>query len=116
MNFENEGTVSQHTGLLEFRQGTTTLADDSVLEGAISLTGASVVGDSFHGSGATVTLSSGTLSIEGGKTATIGGFTQTGGTLTGAGTLNVSGSLSWTGGAICQGQAQPSCCRERRGR
>ncbi len=100
VNFENEGTISQRTGPLEFRQGTTTLADGSVLEGAISLAGASVVGDSFHGSGATIVLSSGTLSIESGKTGTVGGLTQTGGTLAGAGALEVSGSLSWTGGTM----------------
>ncbi len=100
VNFENHGTVSQKTGLLLFERGTTTLYDSSVLEGSITIKGATVLARSIHGQEATLTLSSGSLSVEGGKTAAIGSLKETGGTVEGGGTLDVSGSLSWTGGTM----------------
>ena len=55
-------------------------------------------GSSVSGAGRAL-LESGTLSVPGGA-ATLGNFTQTGGELTGDGTLSVDGLLTWTGGTM----------------
>ena len=91
VNFENEETTaSQHTGLLEFRQGTTTLAETTVCSKALSgspvqaLSGTASTGRVQPSRSPQVRLVS-----KAARPATIGGFAQTGGTLTGAGTLEI---------------------------
>ena len=96
---ENLGTINGNSVGLSFGRSLT-LATGSVLEGTIALDGASVTGGSFHASTATVTLSSESLSITTGNTAMIGNLSFTGGTLSGAGTLEVSSSFSWSGGTM----------------
>jgi RHS repeat-associated protein len=54
-----------------------------------------------QGAGTLVLQAEGSLEVSNSlETSVIGAFTQTGGTLTGAGSLQVSGSLSWTGGVM----------------
>jgi RHS repeat-associated protein len=97
VSVENLATLKGNTGGLSFETGATvTLASGSTLEGAILLHGAAVNGASFNAANANVTLSSETLSVTTGATATIGEFSLTGGTVSGAGTLDISKSLSWS--------------------
>jgi RHS repeat-associated protein len=98
-NFENKGTVSSKSNAIRFnREGATlTLASGSKLEGLINIEEPKVTAGSFNASG-TVTLAKSSLSISSGSTATIANFVlESSGTLTGAGTLKISSSLSWAG-------------------
>ena len=96
VNFENSGTVHGVSGPISFASKSVTLGS-GVLEGIILLNGATVSGAGFHGSKATVTLSGGSLSINSGGIATIGTLSlKESGTLMGAGTLDVSSSLTWS--------------------
>jgi YD repeat-containing protein len=104
VGFENQGTVNGGTGSFYFGVGSVTLSSGSVLEGTITLA-ATATGGSFNAQNATVTLGK-TLSITGGNTATIGTLIEGGGastTLSGAGTLDVSGSFSWAGESTMSG-------------
>jgi RHS repeat-associated protein len=97
MNYENKGTVNAKGGTFKFTK-TVTLTSNSVLEGAILFEGATVTGNSFRAPSGTVTFQSGSLTIPSGSTATIANFVlESGATLTGAGTLDVSSSLTWKG-------------------
>ena len=84
----SEGSSVQFTG------GTLSLAS-STWSGAIDLSGASVMAENVSGVGSQVDLSSGSLRVTSGNTATIGTFTLTHATVSGLGTLSVSHSLSW---------------------
>ncbi len=96
VNTENLGTINGKSGPIAFIGGSSSvLGNSSVLEGAIVIESASVTGDSFKGTGGELTLDSGTLSMAEGDTGTVGVLVMTGGTLTGAGTLKVTGTLSW---------------------
>jgi RHS repeat-associated protein len=103
VDFENQGTVNALTGEIVFNSSkrTAVLTNGSVLEGTVGFNGPSVTGYAFQAPSGTVRLTSGTLSISGGSTAEIANFVMTGGpVLTGAGMLEVSGSLSWKGGTM----------------
>ena len=96
VNTENLGTINGKSGPIAFIGGSSSvLGNGSTLEGAIAIESASVTGDSFKGTGGELTLDSGTLSMAEGDTGTVGVLVMTGGTLTGAGTLKVTGTLSW---------------------
>jgi RHS repeat-associated protein len=70
-------------------------------EGPITIAGATATATSnISGTAAKLSLSSGSLSPASGSTATIGTLTMSGGTLGGAGRVNVSGTLSWSGGTM----------------
>ncbi len=100
VNAENLGTIDGKSGPIAFNgSSSSVLGNSSVLEGAIRIQSASVTGDSFKGTGAELTLASGTLSVAEGTTATIGALSMTGSTLTGAGTLKVTETLSWPEGS-----------------
>jgi RHS repeat-associated protein len=98
--FENSGTLAGSNGALRFAAGELILSSKGVLKGAILMAGASVTGGSFDAHSATVTLSSGTLTITTASTATIGKLALTGGTLTGPGKLEISSEVSWSSGTI----------------
>jgi RHS repeat-associated protein len=105
--FENAGTVYGQSAALGFMTGSpVTFTGGSVLEGNVLLDGASVTGGSFHASSATVVLSAGSLAITGGSTANVGAFTLEKATLTGAGTLAVSGSLTWEFEGVMSGSGR----------
>ena len=96
VNTENLGTINGKSGPIAFIGGSSSvLGNSSTLEGAVEIESASVTGDSFKGTGGELTLDSGTLSMAEGDTGTVGVLVMTGGTLTGAGTLKVTGTLSW---------------------
>jgi RHS repeat-associated protein len=97
---ENLGTIDGKSGSIAFLGGSNSsvLGNSSVLEGSIEIESASVTGDSFKGTGGELTLTSGTLSMAEGDTATVGVLAMAGGALTGAGTLKVTGTLSWPEG------------------
>ena len=96
VNTENLGTINGHSGPIAFIGGSSSvLGNSSVLEGSVEIESASVTGDSFKGTGGELTLVSGTLSMVEGDTGTVGVLVMTGGTLSGAGTLKVTGTLSW---------------------
>jgi RHS repeat-associated protein len=121
-SFENQSTVQAQTGQLSFGGGgSDTTGAWSASEGAsiaftggsFSLGGGSISGTT-HVSGATVgvegvvgtsaqfSVSSGSLSVQKGS-MTVASLTQTAGTLTGAGTLDISGSLLTNGSAKMSG-------------
>lgn len=124
--FENLGTVQAQTGKLSFGgewsgAGGSGTGSWSASEGAsivfsggsFSLTGGSFVGqvevagavvavEGVTATSAQITVASGSLSIKKGS-MTVPAFTQTNGTLTGAGTLNVSSSLTTDGGSKMTG-------------
>jgi RHS repeat-associated protein len=120
--FENLGTVDAQSGSLSFTEGGTSsgtnewhAAEGSAIElenGSFALVGGSMSGsvkiersdvsmENVNGSSAKLTLSPtgeiDELSIPGGATTTIGHLSMVGGTIAGAGTLDVSNSLSRTG-------------------
>jgi RHS repeat-associated protein len=102
-NFENRATLKTTTGTLGFLRSTSTvtLVNGSVLEGGIAFRGQVVTAQGFTSSSGTLTVSAGSLSIEGGYTAKISSLNLTStGTLKGAGTAEVSASLTWTGGTM----------------
>jgi RHS repeat-associated protein len=121
IEFENKGTVDAATGSLAFDGGgsSDSSAEWSASEGRfVGFTGGSFVlsGGSLHGvigvSAGTVTvegalsastarleLSSGSLIVQS-KPLTVSSLTMHGGTLAGAGTLDVSSSLLWGGGTM----------------
>ncbi len=98
-NFENQGTIKAETGPLRFAATAVVTLGSSVLEGTIENYG-SMTGSGFNAQHATLILagisSVGTLSVAGGSTATVGTLEMNylGGSLTGAGTVDISGSLN----------------------
>jgi RHS repeat-associated protein len=119
VSFENQGTVQSHAGSLQFYgggtstdgtwsaseggsfyfgEGTYTLEDDT-LAGPVSLAGATITTKEVKAGITSLQISGGTLNIATGSLTTTD-TTQTYGTLTGTGTLDISGSLSWTGGTM----------------
>ena len=96
VNFENPGTINASTAAIIFPNHSLNLASGT-LKGTIRLTGATVTGESFHASAATVEQSKGTMTITGSSTATIGQYSLTEeSTLAGSGTLDIATSLVWT--------------------
>lgn len=104
VDFENQGTVDPLTGEIAFNSSgrTVVLTSGSVLEGSVGFNGPSVTGYAFKAPSGTVTLKGeATLIIPGGSTATIANFAMAGSSvLTGAGTLEVTNSLSWKAGTM----------------
>jgi adhesin HecA-like repeat protein len=86
---------------LNFSNGTHNLDAGSISgAGAVAVSGGTVnlnAGFSYVATGA-VTLSSGTLTVDG--NVSVQNFTPSGGTLTGPGFLTVAGTLTWTGGSM----------------
>ena len=80
--------------------------NDSNITITFSTGGIDSVGDiQFTGTGSTLKLSNGTLAVTGntGVASNLNNYTQTGGTLDGAGTVNVSGTTTWSGGTMTGG-------------
>jgi RHS repeat-associated protein len=102
VRLENLGGLVAETGSFAFPTPTepVTFGAKSVLAGSIKLEGPAVTAQSFTMPSGTLTLQSGSLSVDSGYTATAAGLAQTGGTLKGAGALEVSNNLSWTGGSM----------------
>ena len=97
VDVENLGTINAKSGTIGFynSSNSSVLGNSSLLEGKINVQNATLTGDSFKVSSGELTLSSGTLSMAEGDTATVSDFAMNGGTLTGAGTLKVTETLSW---------------------
>ena len=97
---ENVGTIDGKTGTVVFAGGSnsSTFISGSVLEGAVSIEGASVTAGSFKASSGELDVAGGSLSITGGATATVGVLVMGGGRVQGAGMLKVSETLSWSAG------------------
>ncbi len=117
VNFENHGAVYVEAGSLSLTKSTSSNAESSWVAaegksinlsgGSFSQTGGSLAGsikisgaahvteEGVSSESAKVSLISGTLSVGAGS-MTVESLTQGEGTLTGAGTLHVSGSFSWT--------------------
>jgi hypothetical protein len=120
---DNEGTLDVQTGRLElargggpstagtwaasgagssiaFRDGDTVLGAGARLGGAIRVTGGTVTAPDLHIDGS-LALTGGTLTLTGGSSASeTGGYAQTGGTLSGAGELDVAGAFTFNGGTM----------------
>ena len=100
-SFESSGTVNAASGKLGFPTGSVAFSTGSAVNGAIALRGATVTGGSFNASAATVTISSGSLTLTSGSTATIGTFVmQSSSLVTGPGTLDVSTTFTSEGGRM----------------
>jgi len=102
VNFENKSTVKAESGKFIFfkPKSAVTLASSSVLEGSILFDGATVTGANFTAPSGTVTVEAGELTMETGTTGTIANLALKGGSISGAGTLAISSSVSWTGGTM----------------
>ncbi len=99
--FESDGTIDGASGELRFFSGTEVALGGSVLEGSIENFATTTAGD-LKASNATLILAGGSFSVQGGSTATIGTLelTTASGVLTGAGTVDVSGSLTTNYGVM----------------
>ncbi len=96
VDFENKATVNGESGTLEFLNSTITLASSSTLKGTSYFRGSTITGANFTAPSGTVTLWETSVTIESGKTAKIANLTgEFEGRISGAGTLEVSNSLSW---------------------
>jgi hypothetical protein len=86
-----------------FSSGPYTLSDGAVVDGAGTVQLAGFGSQMVVNGAASITnlvMSSGSLTVNGGANLDVQKFTQTGGTLTGRGTLTVENSLLWTGGTM----------------
>ena len=124
--FESSGTAEAQEGQLVFTDGGSSTStgkwvagegasiklaggsfalSGSSWSGAIDLAGASVTAEGLRDSSTVpVSLQAGTLSVAGATASAISDLSLTGGTLGGAGTLDVSRSLEWTGeGGVMSG-------------
>jgi RHS repeat-associated protein len=99
--FESEGTIDGASGELRFFSGTEVALGGSVLEGSIENFATTIAGD-LKASKATLMLGGGSFSVLGGSTATVGNLESlfASGVLTGAGTVDVSGSLTSNDGVM----------------
>jgi hypothetical protein len=107
ITFNNTGgSISVQAGTLSFSNGGTSTGGTYSVAGGAQVNyagGTHTLSGTYSGSGAgTVVLSNGTVNIPGTVTFNIGGggFDIAGGTLSGSGMLNNSGTASWTGGSI----------------
>ena len=94
-NFENKGTLKGESGALRFVAGSVVELGSSVLEGTIENYG-TMTGGAFNARNADLILVVGPFSVTSGSTATVGTLELAGGSaiLTGAGTVDVSGTLT----------------------
>jgi hypothetical protein len=97
---ENDGAVGQDSGLLKFRGGGRDESSGNF--GATLESGTWTVADGAKFDGARFE-SSGLASIKAGAITTSTGLTLAGGGIGGEGTLNVSGTLNWSGGEMRDG-------------
>ncbi|MGE3311488.1 MAG: beta strand repeat-containing protein [Limisphaerales bacterium] len=99
--FNNAGTVQVQSGTLQLAGGGSSSGAFEIASGAaFDYSGGTHVlenGAAFSGAGV-ARVSGATLSVAAGATASAVHFDQTGGTLFGTGTLNVSGNSTWSGG------------------
>ncbi len=102
VTLNNEGTLNAATGHFALPSPTSvTLGTGSTLKGSFALEGASVtVTASVNAEEASIALSGGLLSIASAKTLTVGHYTQSDGTVEGAGTLALDEAFTWTGGTM----------------
>ncbi len=96
---ENIGTINARTGSFRFTDKGGTWDSGSVVEGVIEILGfghfEKVEGSSFNAQNATITIISlGFLEVPEGRKAKLGNLILKGGALSGAGTVEISGSLS----------------------
>ncbi|HEV7528060.1 MAG TPA: RHS repeat-associated core domain-containing protein [Solirubrobacteraceae bacterium] len=103
-DFENRGTVNGVSATIAFADESkdVVLASKSVLKGAVRFEGANVTAGSFTSPSGTISLVSKTMTVTSGSTATVANFVLSGisTTLSGAGAMQVSGSLTWQGGIM----------------
>jgi len=100
--FENQGTLKGESAAIRFTSAAEATLGSSVLEGKIENFGTTTAAN-LKASNATLMLFGGSLSVTSGSSAVIGNLEQSGvglGVLTGAGTVEVSGSLTTTSGAM----------------
>jgi RHS repeat-associated protein len=102
VGLENSGGLKAETGSIVFPTSaeSVSLKSKSVLGGVIKLQGPAATAQDFTMSSGTLVLGGGSLSVESGFVASTAGFSQSNGTLKGAGTLEVSDTFTWTGGAM----------------
>ena len=99
--FESEGTIDGASGELRFFSGTEVALGASTLEGSIENFATTTAGN-LKASHVTLYMAGGSFSVSGGSTATIGSLEQVNASaiLTGAGTIDVSGSLTTNYGVM----------------
>jgi len=99
-NAKGEGSVAFHAGSFSLGSG-------AELSGAIEISGAAVVAQGVQGPEATLTLSSGSLTVTGSAASHVAGFSiYLGGTLSGSGTLGVSSSFYWGANGVMSGSGR----------
>ncbi len=105
VDVENLGTIHSKTGTIGFygSSNSSVLGNGSVLEGPINVQEATLTGDDFKVTSGELTLASGMLNMAEGDTATVSVLAMTGGTVTGAGTLKVTETLSWPDESVMSG-------------
>jgi RHS repeat-associated protein len=92
---------------LAFSNGSFALEGDTWSgEGTVAVTGAAVSASALKGTGASTSVSGGSLTIEEGPAATVSKLTLVGGTLSLEGELDVSSSLSGGGGPTISGSGR----------
>ena len=99
INFENLGTIDGKSGSILFKtkKAVVTLTSGSTLKGSIKVKEASsIIGESFNGEEATLTMREASLSVNAAQTATIGTLAMDyQAEPTGAGTLEITKALNW---------------------
>jgi RHS repeat-associated protein len=101
VGLENFGSVKAESGTFLFPAAEpVTLASGSTLAGALKFQGPAITARAFSMPSGTLTLKAGSLSVEATYTATVAGLALGGGTVKGAGVLDVSSALTWTAGTM----------------
>jgi hypothetical protein len=99
-NTSGSWSASGSGSSINFASGSYTLGSNVQMSGSVSVSGASLTAGSIQG-GATLALSSGTVTLTDTSTASnLLGLTLSGGTLTGSGEVDVSGSFDWSKGTM----------------
>lgn len=123
--FENQGSVSLQAGgmwfgsgdvsgkvdggswaassgtTIYFENGSYTFAEGVSVSGSIGIRQATWSAPNLSAGSASISLTgSGSVTLSGPSATTVSGWTQSSGTLTGTGNLDVSGSFSWSGGVM----------------
>ncbi len=101
LNFENRGTLNAESGPLRFDTGAFVTLGNSTIQRNIENYG-TLSGENVDATNATLGLADGSFSVVAGKTARIKNlsFEAASGVLTGAGTVDVTGSLSTESGVM----------------
>jgi RHS repeat-associated protein len=121
VNVENSGAVESHMGYLSFIAGGSSTGGtwngalfpsgsfsftNDTFKGQEEFTGATVTAQGVSGPTAEVAVRAGSLSIPSGESASIEKLRLINATLTGAGTLNVSGKLFWEKNSVMSGSGK----------